>query len=112
MKYNHEYGQFVSSTSMLGVRAIRHYEGIVGTLKDIRINAGNIMVYSNGEQKIIFEVLNDVSVKDLKDTSLIYYAPGSVVALRGAKVLPTLKFKNIRFPFESELEFYAKCYTI
>lgn len=81
------------------------------------IFAGTVMVFIwSGKPHLMFQTLEDLALSSVRNTTLLYYEQGSIVFLGDVefdkKFVPTLRFRNCRFPTESEFEYYKRRETI
>lgn len=77
------------------------------------IPAGTVMVFVLAEPLLIFQTLQDLDLASVRSTTLLYYEKGSIVFLKGDwEFVPTLRFRNCRFPTEAELRQYERRATI
>ena len=77
-----------------------------------KIPKGTVMAYRHLVYPIFFQTLADLDVGSLKNTSIIYYEPGSVINAGFTKfVIPTFRFGLCGFPKFIEFEKY-KTYAI
>lgn len=81
--------------------------------KDI-IPAGTVMVFAwSGKPYLMFQMLQDLVLSSARNTTLLYYEKGSIVFLGGdGEFVPTLRFRDCRFPTEMELKRYERRATI
>lgn len=81
--------------------------------KDV-IPAGTVMVFAwSGKPYLMFQMLQDLVLSSARNTTLLYYEKGSIVFLRGdGEFVPTLRFRDCRFPTEMELKRYERRATI
>ena len=81
--------------------------------KDI-IPAGTIMVFAwSGKTYLMFQMLQDLVLSSARNTTLLYYEKGSIVFIGEEKeFVPTLRFRDCRFPTEIELKRYERRATI
>lgn len=80
--------------------------------KDI-IPAGTIMVFAwSGKPYLMFQMLQDLVLSSARNTTLLYYEKGSIVFLGNGEFVPTLRFRDCRFPTEIELKRYERRATI
>lgn len=81
--------------------------------KDI-IPAGTVMVFTrSGKPYLMFQMLQDLVLSSARNTTLLYYEKGSIVFLGGdGEFVPTLRFRDCRFPTERELTLYERRATI
>lgn len=81
--------------------------------KDI-IPAGTIMVFAlSGKAHLMFQTLQDLALSSARNTTLVYCEMGSIVFLdtKGGYI-PTLTFRNCRFPTIDEFERYERYNTV
>lgn len=75
------------------------------------IPAGSVVVYSGLKRILMFQILEDLKIDKLNDTSLIGYEPGSITYFEDKDSfickIPTFRFRSIRLPLESELTLYS-----
>lgn len=78
------------------------------------IPAGTVMVFAwSGKPYLMFQMLQDLDLSSARNTTLLYYEKGSIVFLDfKAKSVPTLRFRDCRFPTEVELRLYERSATI
>lgn len=78
------------------------------------IPAGVIMVFTlGGKPYLMFQMLQDLVLSSVKNTTLLYYERGSIVFLGGdGSYIPTLRFRNCRFPTEMEFKQYERRATV
>lgn len=80
--------------------------------KDI-IPAGTVMVFAwKGKPYLMFQTLQELDLCSARNTTLLYYEKGSLVFLRGDVFVPTLRFRDCRFPTEIELKRYERWATV
>ena len=81
--------------------------------KDI-IPAGTVMVFAwSGKPYLMFQMLRDLVLSSARNTTLLYYEKGSIVFLGGdGEFVPTLRFRDCRFPTEIEFKRYERRATI
>ena len=81
--------------------------------KDI-IPAGTVMVFAwSGKPYLMFQMLQDLDLSSARNTTLLYYEKGSIIFLDiKAEFVPTLRFRDCRFPTEAELMRYERRATI
>lgn len=78
------------------------------------IPAGAVMVFAwSGKLYLMFQMLQDLDLSSASNSTLLYYEKGSLVFL-GSKVgvVPTLRFRDCRFPTEDELRRYEREVTV
>ena len=99
----------IDEVKLLGDELIDHLYGIKN------IPAGCVMLFvakgQFGTTKVYFQLLQDVEIKKIKNTTLMYFEPGSIVYESATKYKPTtFRFGNCRFPTSSEYNVYnRKC---
>ena len=78
------------------------------------IPAGTVMVFAwSGKPYLMFQMLQDLVLSFTRNTTLLYYEKGSIVFLGGdGEFVPTLRFRDCRFPTEIELKRYERRATI
>ena len=81
------------------------------------IPAGSVVVYKSGLKRILmFQILEDLKIDKLNETSLIGYEPGSITYFDDKDSfiykIPTFRFRDIRLPLESELTLYSVRRTV
>lgn len=97
----------ISEVSLLGDELIDRMHGLKV------VPAGCIVLFvvkgNYGTTKAYFELLQDMEVNKLKNATLMYYEPGSIVYESATKYKPTtFRFGNCRFPTSSELNIYNR----
>lgn len=80
----------------------------------IIIPAGTVMVFAwSGKPYLMFQMLQDLVLNSARNTTLLYYEKGSIVFLGGdGEFVPTLRFRDCRFPTKNELRYYERRATI
>lgn len=80
----------------------------------LTILAGTIMVFTwNDKPYLMFQTLQELDLCSARNTTLLYYEKGSIVFLGGdGEFVPTLRFRDCRFPTEIELRRYERRATI
>lgn len=78
------------------------------------IPAGTVMVFAwSGKPYMMFQMLQDLVLSSAGNSTLLYYEKGSIVFLgRVRDFIPTLRFRDCRFPTENELRRYERRATI
>lgn len=77
------------------------------------IPAGTVMTYvQSGQPYMMFQVLRDFSISSAKGKTLMYYEEGSLVFFKVGAFIPTLRFRDCRFPLEREFKYYEKSLTV
>lgn len=78
------------------------------------IPAGTVMVFAwSGKPYLMFQMLQDLALSSARNTTLLYYEKGSIVFLDSkAEFVPTLRFRDCRFPTEMEFRRYERRATI
>lgn len=81
------------------------------------ILAGTVMVFFwYGKPYLMFQTLQDLALSSVRNTTLLYYEKGSIVLLGGGEFdrefVPTLRFRDCRFPTKKEFEYYERRATI
>ena len=79
------------------------------------IPAGTIMVFArSGKPYLMFQILQDLVLSFARNTTLLHYEKGSIVFFLGGdeEFVPTLRFRDCRFPTEIELRRYERRATI
>lgn len=99
----------IDEVKLFGDELIDHLHGVK------TIPAGCVMLFvvkgQYGTTKAYFQLLQDVEIKKLKNATLMYFEPGSIVYESATKYKPTtFRFGNCRFPTSSEYNVYnRKC---
>lgn len=115
MLYDYEIGQFVAETSDLLCFGEKLRDRI---LEEHRcIPAGTIVVYTMRHKRVLmFQTIEEIIVKDLKNTTLIGYEQGSFASFiedtLSLSYVPTFRFRDIRFPTRDEIDIYLKRRTV
>ena len=75
---------------------------------------GTIMVYTwKGIPYLMFQTLQELDLRSARNATLLYYEKGSIVFLGGdGEFVPTLRFRDCRFPTKEELDWYSKMDTV
>lgn len=78
------------------------------------IPAGTIMVFAwSGKPYMMFQTLQDLVLSSARNTTLLYYEKGSIVFIGEEKeFVPTLRFRDCRFPTKIEYERYIRRATV
>lgn len=78
------------------------------------IPAGTVMVFAwSGKPYLMFQMLQDLVLHSASNSTLVYYERGSIVFLgRDREFVPTLRFRDCRFPTEMELKIYERMKTV
>lgn len=78
------------------------------------IPAGTVMVLAWLERPyMLFQTLQDLVLTSARNTTLLYYERGSIVFIgEGKEYVPTLRFRDCRFPTTLEYERYIRRATV
>lgn len=79
-----------------------------------KIPSGNVMVFclKGTTPHLMFQTLRDEDINTLRDVSPLAYEVGSIIFMKGRTYMPTLVFRNCRFPTKSEFETYERRATV
>lgn len=106
--------QWISGTTSDTLKFGEKLKDEVMRLGEDIIPAGTVMVFAcSGKPYLMFQTLQDLVLSSAKNTALVYYEKGSIVFFGGGgEFVPTLRFRDCRFPTEMELIRYERRVTI
>lgn len=109
MYYSEKWGQWILS-DVEEVRTMCSKESILEYGIEI-IRAGQILVFKKGYDTFAFQTLENIFLITAKGSDLVGYEPGSVMNIRykrTPKIIPTILFRDCRFPTMSEFSTYNR----
>lgn len=110
MFYNELYDQWTISNEEIRLAQFKWVNSLVSDGINY-INSGQILTYTRGSDTLAFQTLERIDLRKVKGSDLVGYEPGSVISMRyekAPKIVPTLLFRECRFPTSYEFSRYDR----
>lgn len=107
MYYNRLYDQWTIANEEIGMTYFKWVNSLISSGTNY-INSGQVLIHNN---TFAFQTLERIDLHKVNGSDLVGYEPGSVISMlyeKVPKIVPTLLFRECRFPTNYEFSRYDR----